>query len=100
MKTETQTQNSTVGLIGYHPEMGELKPEAQIEATSGHYGKHWFLKSQIELKGRGITLLHVLTSNMLTPQAQHKVGWCEYQVTEVAFEKICKQHRIVTEILL
>lgn len=92
--------NATTGLIGYHPEMNEPKPEAQIEASLGHYGKHWHLKSQIALKGRGITLRHVLTSGMLTPQAQHKVGWFEYKVTEAAFDKICKQHRVSTEMLL
>ena len=91
---------NATGLQGYHPEMGEPKPEAQIEARIGHYGKHWYLKSQIELKGRGVTLQNVLTSNQLTPQAQHKVGWFEYKVTDAAFDKICKQHRVSTEMLL
>ncbi len=94
------TTKDTTGLIGYHPEMGETKPEAQIEAHLGHYGNHWFLTSQVELKGRGITLRHILTAGELTEQAQHKVGYFEYRVTEAAFNRICKQHRVSGEMLL
>ena len=91
---------NVTGLHGYHPEMGEPTPEAQIEARNGHSGKHWYLKSQIELKDRGVTLQNVLTSNQLTPQAQHKVGWFEYKVTDAAFDKIFKQTPVSTERLL
>ncbi len=88
------------GLKGYHPEMGEEKPAAQIEAHLSHYGKHYFLKSQIELKGRGIYYRGTLKAGDLTPQAQGKVGWHEYKVTEKAFNTICETHAVAYEMLL
>lgn len=88
------------GLSCYYPEMGEPKPEADIEASLGHYGKHWYLTTPLVLKGRGIVHLEVLQSHMLTPQAQRKVGWNRYKVTEAAFAKLQTQYRISTELLL
>lgn len=89
------------GLKGYYPEMGEIKPFALIEARLGHYGNHWYLKTPLTLKaGRGITHLRTLTSEQLTPQAQSKVGWNKYKVTEKAFEKLCKQYPVSSECLL
>ena len=80
--------------------MGEARPDAQIDAQLSHYGEHYYLKSQIELSGRGITFLGILTANELTPQAQHKVGWHEYKVTMRAFDAICKNHAVACEMLL
>ena len=88
------------GLKGYHPEMGEAKPAAQIEAQLSHYGNHYFLKSAIELTGRGVTFLKTLVAGDLTPQAQGKVGWHEYKVTARAFKAICEKHAVAYEMLL
>ncbi len=80
--------------------MGEAKPAAKIEATLGHYGKHYYLKSETYLQGRGITFIKRYESSDLTPQAQHRVGWFEYKVTERAFETLCRKYPVVTESLL
>ena len=88
------------GLKGYHPEMKEAKPDAQIEAQSGCSGNHHYLKSAVELKGRGVTFLGTLKATDLTPQAQSKVGWHEYKVTARAFKAICEQHGVACEMLL
>ena len=90
----------THGLLGYYPEMGEQRPDALIDAHLGHYGKHYYITSQVELKGRGVRYRKTLTASDLTPHAQHKVGWHEYCVTERAFEKICRQYRVAYEMLL
>lgn len=72
----------------YYPEMSETKPEGQIDARLSHYGKHWFLRTTLELKGRGIKFEE--TSN----------GQNRYKVTEKAFERICEQYDVVSENLL
>jgi len=84
----------------YHPEMNEVKPTAQIEAQLSHYGKHWFVKTPLQLKGRGIVFLDTLTADKLTPQGQRLVGWHQYKVTEAAFTKLCEQYDVVSESLL
>lgn len=88
------------GLKVYHPEMGEAKPTTRIDAHLCHYGKHYFLTSQIELKGRGVTFLKTLTPGDLTPKAQYKVGYHEYKVTQKALDTICEQHAVGYEMLL
>lgn len=45
------------GVYRYTPEMGGQKPECQMEASRGYYGKHWFIDTPLELKGRGIELI-------------------------------------------
>lgn len=67
----------SAGTYIYHPEMGEKKPECQIEATLAWYGKHYFLKTDLELKGRGIRKLED-----------------DYIVTKKAFEKLESQYSI------
>ena len=103
-RTETMTisdaTDQQAGLIAYHPEMGESRPDAQIDAHLGHYGAHWYLTSRVELKGRGIRFRKTLKASDLTPQAQHKVGCHEYVATERAFEAICRKHRVASEMLL
>lgn len=73
----------------YHPEMGETKPaDTQIDASLGHYGMHYYLKTPLSLKGRGIVHMHTLTADELTPAAKHKAGWHEYRVTIAAMRKL------------
>ena len=43
------------GLHCYTPEMGQRKPEVKMEASLSYYGKHYFVDTPLELKGRGIT---------------------------------------------
>lgn len=82
----------------YHPEMKEQKPVAQIEASLSHYGNHWFLRTPLQLKGRGITFRGTITAEQV--RSERLVGWHEYKVTEAAFERICEQYDVVSECLL
>ena len=86
---------SLVGHVSYHPEMGEEKPAAEIEASLSHYGRHWFLHTPLTLSGRGVKRLDT------EPQdGQRRAGWHRYKVTEKAFEILSQQHRVVSESLL
>ena len=80
--------------------MGEKQPLAQIEARPCMNGKHYLIKTPLELKGRGIKLERVLSSSDLTAQAQHLVGWNQYRVTLAAFSKLKGQYVISQETLL
>jgi hypothetical protein len=91
---------ANTGLKCYSPEMKEKKPIAQIQATLSHYGKHYYLKTPLELRGRGINFLSTFKSSDLTPHAQFMTGWNEYKVTENAFETICKKYAVSMELLL
>lgn len=85
----------------YTPEMGGQRPaDTQIDATLSHYGKHYYLKTPLVLKGRGIVHIRTLTASELVPSAQHKVGWHEYKVTEKAFAAICETYNVASESLL
>lgn len=85
----------------YTPEMGERRPDdAVIDAALGHYGKHYYLKTPLVLKGRGIEYLGTLTAGELVSQAQHKVGWHSYKVTCAAMERIEREHKTACESLL
>lgn len=88
------------GLYCYTPEMGEQKPECQIEAHRSYYGGHYLIDTPLELKGRGITFDRVLESKNLSKSAQYRLGWREYTVTERAFEKLQEQYTISQELLL
>ncbi len=84
----------------YYPEMGEARPESQIDAHLCHYGEHYYLTSQVELTGRGVRHVRTLKASDLTPRAQHKAGWHEYRVTIKAFERICREHDVAHALLL
>lgn len=89
-----------MGLRTWHPEMGEAKPEAEIDASLSHYGRHWFLRTRLVLSGRGVELLGVETAETLVPEAAHRIGERRYKVTERAFERICGEHAVRSESLL
>lgn len=89
-----------MALLTYHPEMKEQKPEAQIEASMAYNGKHYFLYTPLTLAGRGVEHLGVYQSKDLVPQAQHKVGWNKYKVTNKAFDRITAEYAVSYEILL
>lgn len=89
------------GLTSYYPEMGEQRPEADIEASLGHYGKHWFLRTRLTLKGRGIVFRGTIQEGQVCgPRAAALVGMNEYKVTERAFELLCTKYRVSSESLL
>lgn len=73
----------------YYPEMGDEKPAAVIEASLGHYGKHYYLTTTLELKGRGIK--QISTS---------RPGMNRYKVTIKAYEKLEAENDISYQMLL
>lgn len=83
----------------YYPEMNETKPEnVQGDVSLAHYGKHYFVKTPLELKGRGISLEYVYTAeNCTNPD---KFGWNDYRVTLKAMEKLNAQYNFAMVILL
>lgn len=88
------------GVYCYTPEMGEQKPECQIEAHRSYYGSHYHIDTPLELKGRGITKNGVIQAKNLRVDHQYKAGWFEYTVTERAFNKLKEQYTISQEMLL
>ena len=79
------------GTYLYTPEMGQSKPEGcQIEASHSYYGGHYFIYTQLEIKGRGITFLEKSRSG-------RREGWNCYRVTNRAFEKLETQYKISME---
>lgn len=88
------------GLYPYWSEMGEQKPNCQIEANRSYYGKHFHLYTALELKGRGITKDGVCDAKNLMPKFQYRAGWNEYTVTARAFEKLQEKYTISQEALL
>lgn len=85
----------------HYPEMGEKRrDDSQIEASPGHYGKHYYIKTPLSLKGRGIKHLHTLQPNDFVDPQNRKVGWNEYVVTLLAMENLAKQYVVTGESLL
>ncbi len=79
----------TPGTYTYTPEMGQKEPEGcQMKATRAYYGKHYYINTVVELKGRGITLL------------EQRDGLNRYQVTNLAFEKLKERYTISMECCL
>lgn len=74
------------GTYFYTPEMGEAKPDCQIEASLSYYGKHYHLKTHLDLKGRGITL---------NETRDNGVKW--YTVTRRAYDLLKQQYTISYE---
>ncbi len=85
------------GLHCYTPEMGERKPDVKMEATLSIYGKHYYVDTPIELKGRGITEIDPCWHEGCKKQIE---GWRSYRVTIEAFEKLKEQYPISMECLL
>ena len=77
------------GQYSYTPEMGESKPECQIEAQLAYGGGHYYLKTKLELKGRGIRL-----------SSTDKKGFNWYYATYKAYDKIKTQYTVSYEMAL
>lgn len=88
------------GTYTYYPEMKEQKPNTQIEANLSYNGKHYFIDTPLQLKGRGVNFIKTYTSNDLTSFGQRKAGWNSYQVTMNAYAKLEKEYSISNEVLL
>lgn len=70
----------------YTPEMGQRKPEVRMEASLSYYGKHYFVDTPLELKGRGIT---EITRAALPPPRKNgdcmkKIKWT---LNDIAFNR-------------
>ena len=87
------------GVYCYTPEMGGQKPDCQMEASKGYYGKHWFIDTPLELKGRGIEFIKKYQEKDFCSK-DYRVGWNEYRVTNRAFEKLKEKYSISQECLL
>ena len=74
------------GTYLYTPEMGQSKPDCEIEASLSYYGKHYHLRTRLDLKGRGITL---------TETRPDGIKW--YTVTARAYKKIEAAHSVSYE---
>lgn len=86
------------GMHFYHPELNEPRPEAQIEASLGHYGRHYFVYSAVPLSGRGVKFIKTITPGTMVNDRRN--GWHHYKVTEKAMEAISKAHAVAYELLL
>lgn len=83
------------GVYCYTPEMGELPPDCQMEAQLSHYGKHYYVDTPLELKGRGITKLP--DPHWYKGSKKDLEHWNSYRVTYRAFEKLKREHAIAIE---
>lgn len=72
------------GTYLYTPEMGEQKPDGcEMEAGLCHGGDHYWIRTPLELKGRGIR-----------KDEPARDGLNNYTVTKLAYSKLKKQYRI------
>jgi hypothetical protein len=82
------------GVHAYTPEMGQRKPACKMEATLGHYGRHYYIDTTETLTGRGIEHLQTYRERDLTAAGRYKIGWNRYKVTVKAFEAIKAHHPV------
>ena len=66
----------------------QIAKKPGVEARSSYYGNHWFLYTELELNGRGITLIET------------KNGIYCYKVTNRAFDLLKEKYCISQECLL
>lgn len=86
------TKAEKAGTYLYTPEMGQKKPEGcQMEAGLCYYGGHYWIRTSLELKGRGIIENEPVNKNKSIRQ---------YTVTKRAFEKLKEQYTISMECCL
>ncbi len=93
-------QADAPGMYNYTPEMGQAKPICQMEAHRAYYGKHWFIDTPAEIKGRGITFMKKYSERDFCSKDDHRIGWNEYRVTNNAFDKLKTQYSISQECCL
>lgn len=76
------------GVHPFTPEMGQRKPNCQMQVSLGHYGGY-YIRTSIELSGRGIKMVDT-----------SETGVNRYKVTDNAFEKIKSEYSISMELNL
>lgn len=86
------------GVHLYCPEMGQRKPEVQMEASLSYDGSHYFVDTPLVLKGRGI--VEIVPACWAFSSKKDVEGWRVYRVTKRAFEKLERQYPIAMENLL
>lgn len=75
------------GTYLYTPEMGQKQPEeCEMRAGLCYYGGHYWIKTRLELKGRGII------KNEDCNNGEHY-----YTVTKLTYSKLEKQYKIAYE---
>lgn len=84
----------------YWPELHDEKPHTFLRAGLSHNGKHYWVDSPVELKGRGIRFEKQYESKDLTKAGQYLVGWYSYYVTERAYKKLKEKYSIGMECYL
>lgn len=88
------------GVYTYTPEMGQERSACQMEASRGYYGKHMYVDTLLELKGRGIKFVKKYKEGDFVTPGHYKVGWNEYCCTNLAYEKLKEKYSISMECLL
>lgn len=75
------------GTYLYTPEIGQKEPDnCQMVAGLCYYGNHYWIRTPLELKGRGIT-----------KNEPSRDGLNNYTVTKLAYSKLEKQYKIAYE---
>lgn len=70
-------------LMTYHPEMGQARPQCEIEAKRMFGGTHFVIKTELELIGRGIER-----------KGKEKDGRNKFYVTMKSFNKMVEKYSI------
>jgi hypothetical protein len=73
------------GVHSFTPEMGQRKPNCQMQASIGHYGGY-YIRTPLELKGRGIKLVDT-----------SETGVNRFKVSDMAFQKLKSEYSISSE---
>ena len=82
---------------GYYPEMGEVKPAAQMEAHMFYNGRGYFINSRVKLDtNRSVRFVEVITEK----QNPRCTGWYRYDVTLNGFKQLSAVYVISMELLL
>ena len=85
----TKREVNGAGAYMYTPEMGQEKPDCQIEAQRSHWNGHMLIWTNLELKGRGIQTNGTATRNGKVVN--------EYYVTDRAYNKLKESYSISLE---
>lgn len=83
----------------YTPEMGETKPEAQMEVSYCYGGGHWVYTPLTLKTGRSVRFEKTYTAKDLIP-GSYKVGWNVYHVTDKGLKTLEAEYQISREVLL
>jgi hypothetical protein len=73
------------GVHSFTPEMGQRKPNCQMQVSIGHYGGY-YIRTKLVLKGRGIKI-----------QDTSEAGINRYKVTDNAYEKLKLEYSMSME---